>query len=100
MPSAHVIKAPPGLGKTTAVIRSIATKGQGAAEIYVPTHALAQEIETKLRGVNPALKVQVIAGRSHVAATGLPMCAKAQVAEEVARSCVFRRNVTGQSGRT
>ncbi|TXL62662.1 hypothetical protein [Zeimonas arvi] len=86
MPAAHVIKAPPGLGKTTGVINQVAAAGQGTVEIYVPTHALGLEIEKKLRGANPALRVQVISGRSHIAANGLPMCAKAQVAEEVARS--------------
>lgn len=85
MPAAKVIRAPAGLGKTSLVVKGLA-KGQFKyAEVYVPTHALAQEIERELKKANPNLRVNVIAGRSHVGTSGVPMCAKHTVAEELAR---------------
>ncbi len=86
MISADVIKAPPGLGKTTLAVQYIAQKRQGTTEFYVPTHRLADEIENLFRKANPNLGVRVIRGREHVGPNGKTMCAKAQTAAEVARS--------------
>lgn len=86
MISAHVIKAPPGLGKTTAAVHKIAQERQGTTEFYVPTHRLADEIEQLFQQVNPKMSVRVIRGRGHADPNGKTMCAKAQTAEEVARS--------------
>ena len=80
-----VIRAPAGLGKTSLVVKKLAHRTGGLAEVYVPTHALAEEVGRDLREANPQLKVNVIAGRSHPGTDGKPLCKKHRVAEEVAR---------------
>ena len=39
-----IIKAPAGLGKTSMVLKQLRTATYGTAEIYVPTHKLAEEV--------------------------------------------------------
>ncbi len=86
MISAHVTKAPPGIGKTTAAVRKIALKMRGKSEIYVPTHDLAEEIRQLFHQMNPRLSVRIVRGRGRAGPNGQPMCARQQAAEEVARS--------------
>lgn len=88
MISAYVIKAPPGIGKTTATIHRMAQMKQGSGEFYPPTHALAEEIERLFHQANPLINVRVVRGRSRVGPHGQPMCARYHAAEEVARSGV------------
>jgi hypothetical protein len=84
MTPAVVVQAPAGLGKTSLVHKAIAARSGGAVEIYAPTHALAEEQATKIRGANPNLTVKVVLGRSHKGADRKPMCKKHELAEEVA----------------
>src|SRR5438552_3815737 len=86
MSNAVVIKAPAGLGKSTLVRDAIAQRGGGGAEIYVPTHALAEEQAKNFHAANPKLKLKVIAGRSHPGSDGKPLCKKHKLAEEVAKA--------------
>ena len=80
-----MIRAPAGLGKTSLVVEMLADRTDGAAELYVPTHALGEEVGRNLLEANPALSVKVVAGRSHLGTDGKPLCRKHEIAEEVAR---------------
>ena len=81
-----MIRAPAGLGKTTLVLDAIAQLAGDSCEVYVPTHALAQEVEQILLAKNPELTVNVIAGRSHIGDNGKPLCKKHELAEQIARA--------------
>jgi hypothetical protein len=83
--SATVVRAPPGLGKTTVTVNAINT-ATGPVELYVPTHALAEEVRVLVQQACPSHTVTVIAGRSQPDATGKPLCAKHKLAEDVAKA--------------
>ncbi len=87
MTRALAVRAPAGLGKTTEVQKCIANLPPGStAEIYVPTHALADEVGQNLRALYPKLTVKVIGGRSHPGPDGEPLCKKHELAEKVAQA--------------
>ena len=86
MTDAVVVCTPAGVGKTSLVVEEIAQREGGRIEMYVPTHALAEEVAKKIRCANPKLTVKVMAGRSHPGPDGKPLCKKHQLAEEAARA--------------
>ena len=72
----HLIKFPAGSGKTVSVLEGIASSGHLPWEIYVPTHALAEECKQTLLRLNPALRVAAIKGRDHPLGEVSKMCKK------------------------
>lgn len=86
MITANVIQAPAGLAKTSEVVQWVAHHQGGPVEIYVPTHALAADLERAIRAVNPNQTVRVIAGRSHSGANGKPLCRENKMAEAIAKA--------------
>jgi hypothetical protein len=72
----HLIKFPAGFGKTVSVLEGIASSDQLPWEIYVPTHALAEECKQTLLRLNPALRVAAIKGRDHPHDEVSKMCKK------------------------
>ena len=85
MSTATVYNAPPGIGKTTLVAQQAAHYKHGPVEFYVPTHALAAELNAKVQAANPQTTVRTVAGRSHFDANNKPLCKKHKLAKEVAR---------------
>ena len=80
-----IIKAPAGLGKTSMVLKQLRTATYGTAEIYVPTHKLAEEISALLSSGTAPVSNVVIRGRGHEPVAGEPMCKKHLQAAELSR---------------
>jgi hypothetical protein len=72
----HLLKFPAGFGKTVSVLKKIALSVHLPWEIYVPTHALAEECKQTLLRLNPALRVAAIKGRDHPHDEVSKMCKK------------------------
>jgi hypothetical protein len=79
------IRAPAGIGKTTAIVNVITGRRdlQGKnIEIYVPTHDLAEQMARDILAVRD-LHVIVIRGRSRDHPSGEPMCKKSKLAAKI-----------------
>ena len=78
-----VLAAPPGAGKTRAIIQLLSSS-ELRAEIYAPSIGLAQEIAAKL----PVGQAQVIKGRSQplFAGSDQRMCSRHEMVEQVAKA--------------
>lgn len=84
-PDAQVIQAPAGVGKTTAYAKMLADRKTGRDEVYVPTLALAEELQARIRGLNTSRPVWVVRGREQCLPDGTPLCQQAPVAARLAR---------------
>jgi hypothetical protein len=85
--AATVICSPAGGGKTTNFARRIANANKDwRIEVYVPTHALAQEWKALIKQFNPNRGVRVIGGRNHEAADGKPLCSRHQIAAKISQA--------------
>lgn len=56
-----LVKAPAGLGKTTAILKEV-INARLTAHLYVPTHTLAEEVAAKIHSLGAT--VQIIRGRT------------------------------------
>jgi phage/plasmid primase-like uncharacterized protein len=84
----RALKAAAGLGKTEEYIKALTQRDDIRSlvvEVYVPTHALADELIERLRSQDPDLKVRPIRGRGYEAGTPLAVCRKADVATAIGR---------------
>jgi hypothetical protein len=81
--SAHILKAPAGLGKTTQILTLLEKSPERRIEFYVPTLGLAKEINEKLTAKR--ISSRIILGRSQLNDTGQTMCEKPELAAEVAK---------------
>ena len=98
-----MIRAPAGMGKTHLLAEEIAKNlGDGRAEVYVPTHALALEWKAVLRSYDPKLWVVVIAGRNHAQTGQKPLCKRDALAAEITRAgqSVYQRLCKSSTGET
>lgn len=75
-----VIKAAAGSGKTEEILNRIAKSHNRPFEIYVPTHALAEECKRRLQRLAPEKFVRIIYGRDHERDSGEAMCRKHELA--------------------
>jgi hypothetical protein len=83
---AYIVEAAAGLGKTQVAIEAIAKSPHGPYEIYVPTHALAEEVKQRIHAINPNRIVKVIYGRSSKREGAEPPCKKHKVADMLSAS--------------
>lgn len=96
-----VIRSPAGGGKTTAFANRIANANKDQRiEVYVPTHALALEWRNLIKKFNPKCVVRVIAGRSHQANGGKPLCSRHSIAAQITKAgqSVYTRLCRSSSG--
>lgn len=97
-----VLRASAGSGKTSVQAREVARAAwwHGRIEIYVPTHKLGAEWRKAVLEADPRLRVVIVAGRGHLDESGLPLCAKHEVATELS-GCgisVFSKLCSSTSG--
>ncbi len=96
---ATIVKAAAGLGKTEAVVQSIAKSDLGLIEVYVATHQLALEYQQRIYAINPAKDVQIIYGRGSDRGDMEPPCKKHMLAEELsAAGCSVFPNLCSRRG--
>lgn len=98
----NVSKAPAGSGKTREFLKRIALSPR-TVEVYVPTHALAEEWRQEVHKCNPTRRVAVIRGRDFELQPGLHLCQRQAEAAMLTSSGIsifpnlcLRRNGPGQ----
>jgi hypothetical protein len=91
------VRATAGLGKTRKLLQILVENpnaNKRNIDVYVPQHRLADELafehDTIMSNISfdsrRRLRVQVIRGREHVGHSGTAMCAKAEIAGQIARA--------------
>jgi hypothetical protein len=91
------VRATAGFGKTRKLLQILVEKptaNKRNIDVYVPQHRLADELafelDTIMGNISSAsrrrLRVQVIRGREYVGHSGTAMCAKAEIAGQIARA--------------
>jgi hypothetical protein len=91
------VRATAGLGKTRKLLQILVENPNAHnrnIEIYVPLHRLVDEVASELDTImangsfdsSRRIRVQIIRGREHVGDSGTPMCAKADIASQIARA--------------
>jgi len=91
------LRATAGLGKSRKLLQILVRNldaDNGKIEIYVPRHRLADELASELDIIigdvlldsRRRIRAQIIRGREHVGQSGTAMCAKADIAAELARA--------------
>ncbi len=84
-PPHAVIRAQAGLGKTSVTLETLAELASGrTVHFYAPTHDLAEEVAERAGALG--LPVRVMRGRNRKIGDGEHMCAKHELASDVARA--------------
>jgi hypothetical protein len=97
MPPQLGARATAGLGKSRKILQILVENldaDNQTIDIYVPQHRLADELASELDAIidnlsfdsRRRIRVQIIRGREHVAHSGRAMCAKADIAAQIARA--------------
>ena len=84
--STTLIKGAAGSGKTEVALRRAAASDKIPIEIYVPTHKLAEECESRLHAINHAKRIHVICGRDYRPDGKSHLCKKHRQANDLAKS--------------